>query len=305
MKTNDFIKGMIIAYMDSGLSSRVTAQKIKEILTKHQKENQMIDEAFQSQFNVSHTSCLKIFEQFTTTLSYQDRRIENGGQNKIYNEEEKEMICEQVLDNVCLQISEIINNKEINPKSACKSTIKNILNENDIYPYKQSSIIHLTESQKESRIAFCQQHKRWTHKWLQVIFTDESQVQITTYNKYFYLKKGDQIPKDLQKDNNSFPMKVHVWGAICYNGPLFLKRINGNLNAQGYIQILKEFFDEKGDILPENFQFQQDNSQNVGESQPQSSAKISSTLGNKDVEILYNNKEIKLNSEYFKYVFKF
>ncbi|KAL4469184.1 hypothetical protein ABPG72_008924 [Tetrahymena utriculariae] len=186
----------------------------------------MIDEAFQSQFNISHTSCLNIFEQFTTTLSYQDRRIENGGQNKIYNEEEKEMICEQVIDNFGLQISEIINNKEINLKSACKSTIKNILNENDIYPFQQLSIIHLTESQKESRIAFCQR-----------------------LNSQSFIKRQQFI------SNEGLLM-----GAIRNNGPLCLKRINGNLNFQGYMQILKEYFYEKGDVLPENFLFQYDNS---------------------------------------------
>jgi len=33
-------------------------------------------------------------------------------------------------------------------------------------------------------------------------------------------------------------MRVHVWGLIGHNGPLCLERVEGNLNAAKYIEIL-------------------------------------------------------------------
>ncbi|KAL4473468.1 hypothetical protein ABPG72_012147 [Tetrahymena utriculariae] len=82
MKTSDFIRGMVVAYMDVRKSSRQTAASISEIITKHQKPNQMIDESIYSEFSISHTECQTIYKQFTSTLSYADQRINNGRQNK-------------------------------------------------------------------------------------------------------------------------------------------------------------------------------------------------------------------------------
>lgn len=35
-------------------------------------------------------------------------------------------------------------------------------------------------------------------------------------------------------------MEILVWGAISFNGPLKLIRIDGSLNSEKYIEILKE-----------------------------------------------------------------
>ncbi|KAL4478212.1 hypothetical protein ABPG72_016524 [Tetrahymena utriculariae] len=47
MKTSDFIKGLVVAYMDIGNSSRITSEKIAEIIIKYQRRNQMIDEGIE------------------------------------------------------------------------------------------------------------------------------------------------------------------------------------------------------------------------------------------------------------------
>ncbi|EWS74179.1 hypothetical protein TTHERM_001169451 (macronuclear) [Tetrahymena thermophila SB210] len=82
MKTSDFIKGLVIKYMDSSNYSRITSEKISQIITKYQRPNQKVDERYQSQFNVSHATYLKIYEQFKPSLSYQYRRTQNGGLNQ-------------------------------------------------------------------------------------------------------------------------------------------------------------------------------------------------------------------------------
>ncbi|KAL4500702.1 hypothetical protein ABPG72_019936 [Tetrahymena utriculariae] len=59
MSTSDFVKGLIISYMDQGLSSRQTSERISGLINKYKPQNCMVDENFEQQFQISYKKCAK------------------------------------------------------------------------------------------------------------------------------------------------------------------------------------------------------------------------------------------------------
>ncbi|KAL4500822.1 hypothetical protein ABPG72_020056 [Tetrahymena utriculariae] len=114
--TTEFIKGLVVAYMDNGFSSESTSVKIKQLITKYSSNKDMIDENMEAEFSVTKQTCAKIFKNFQQTLSYKDKRSNNGA-NKIYNDDEIENICDQVLENVGKSFKELVNDNQNIKKS--------------------------------------------------------------------------------------------------------------------------------------------------------------------------------------------
>ncbi|KAL4467957.1 hypothetical protein ABPG72_021738 [Tetrahymena utriculariae] len=257
--TSDFVKGLIVSYMDIGYSSRETSNKIGSLIGRYNTNKQMINEQLFDELQVSHSTCANIFKQFKEELSYADNRKHNG-REAIYNEVEQQNMVGIVEEKIGISFKEIVNDKTINPKEASRVTIQTILKENDIKCYRQPQIIHLSEQQRSSRLMFAQQTKLWKQNWQRILFSDESQITMNPNNNFYYAKSKDQIPLDLMKNKQSYPLKIHVWGIISSTAPLNLELIEGNLNSNGYLNLIQNYFNNNQNRLPKDFIFQQDNS---------------------------------------------
>ncbi|KAL4500780.1 hypothetical protein ABPG72_020014 [Tetrahymena utriculariae] len=258
MKTTDFVKGLVVAYMDTGLSCRTAEQMINNLIVKYQTEEMMVDDRIIEEISISYKACSQIFKRFKEELSYQDKRELNGKQNT-YNEEEQKAIAQMVEENVGESLKSLTNNPQINPKNAEIHVMRNVFKNQDIKCYKQPNKIALNNQHKENRMKFANKVKRWSKNWTRVIFSDECQLSIDPHNQYYYAKSKDDIPEDLFKKKQNYPLRVHVWGVISSNSPLELVQIEGTLNSNGYVQILDSFFKNIQQNLPEHFIFQQDN----------------------------------------------
>lgn len=74
-----------------------------------------------------------------------------------------------------------------------------------------------------------------------VIWTDETSVQLESHRRFCYRKKGElPTPKPRPKH----PLKVHVWAGISMQGPTPVCIFTGTMDAEGYVTILK------GALLP-------------------------------------------------------
>ena len=72
-----------------------------------------------------------------------------------------------------------------------------------------------------------------------------------------------------------------VWGMICYQGPLSLCKIEGNLNSQVYIEeILKKYVIKNKKIKNKKVQFQQDGAK------AHTSKKVKDFLANQSIDVL-------------------
>jgi hypothetical protein len=116
----------------------------------------------------------------------------------------------------------------------------------------------ITEVNKEKRVTWCLE--RVTTNDLEmddVIFTDESTVQIEAHRKVIFRKAGHPI-KLVAKPKH--PQKVHVWAGISARGATSIVMFTWIMNATRYTDILDAslvpFLEEH---FPQDHRFQQDN----------------------------------------------
>ncbi len=90
-----------------------------------------------------------------------------------------------------------------------------------------------------------------------VVFTDESSIQIETHCTKCYRKKGE---KPRNKPRPKHPLKVHVWAGISTRGATDICIFTGIMNAEIHVNILDQFlFPFVGEVFGSDHRFIQDN----------------------------------------------
>ena len=96
---------------------------------------------------------------------------------------------------------------------------------------------------RKNRVSWCR-GKRWRtvgNFWKNVIFSDESQVFIGEDQRiYIWRKPEEGWRPDLVERREQNSVKVMIWGCICYSGVGTLSKVDGNINAQKYTDILED-----------------------------------------------------------------
>ena len=90
-----------------------------------------------------------------------------------------------------------------------------------------------------------------------VIWSDETTVQLESHRRHSYRKKGEQATL---KPHPKHPIKLHVWAGISKRGPTPVVIFKGTMNADLYVEILQRgllpFIRRK---YPDSHRFMQDN----------------------------------------------
>ena len=94
----------------------------------------------------------------------------------------------------------------------------------------------IRNANKQKRLEWCQQMVDTNEQFEDVVFTDESSIQLETHRKRCYRKKN--TPRKL-KPRPKHPLKVHVWGGISNRGPTGIVIFTGIMTAIRYTQILE------------------------------------------------------------------
>lgn len=107
--------------------------------------------------------------------------------------------------------------------------------------YRKKVVIRAVNRKK--RVSWCRE-KRWrtvSNFWKFVIFSDECQVCVGQDQRiYIWRKPEEGWRPDLVVRRDQRPVKVMVWGCVCYNGVGTLAKVDGNINAQKYIDIIED-----------------------------------------------------------------
>ena len=114
----------------------------------------------------------------------------------------------------------------------------------------------IREGNKAKRLEWCRKMLETNERFDDVVFTDESSIQLETQWRRCYRRKT--APRKL-KPKPKHPLKVHVWGGISKRGPTNIVIFAGIMTATRYTQILEAGLLPFANEYPLGLRFQQDN----------------------------------------------
>lgn len=119
-----------------------------------------------------------------------------------------------------------------------RMTISRRLKERNICFVKPTSKPHLTPAMRKKRLAWANKYAHWTvEDWSKVCFSDESSFECHDANKRLVLHQpGTPRPTT---PSVKFPTKVMVWSMMCVKGTGRLHVVEGTMNAEKYVDVLK------------------------------------------------------------------
>ena len=99
----------------------------------------------------------------------------------------------------------------------------------------------LTEKMKHKRLAWAETYKDWTKDtWRKVLFSDESHFLVQGQrSQYVRRTKNEEIKEAHTNQLVKNPEKRMFWGSFSYSGVGSLRPIKGTMNADSYMQIVK------------------------------------------------------------------
>ena len=133
----------------------------------------------------------------------------------------------------------------------------------DIKSYWSAKKPWISERNRQKRLLWCREHLNWTvHEWRRVLWSDESPF-VLRFNKrrrVWRLHNSRYKPRYCN-GTVKHDTKIMVWGCFAAHGVGHLKRIEGIMDAQKYLDILDEPMIHSADLLfgRDNWKFQQDN----------------------------------------------
>ena len=114
----------------------------------------------------------------------------------------------------------------------------------------------IREGNKVKRLEWCIKMLETNERFHDVVFTDESSIQLETHRRRCYRRKT--APRKL-KPRPKHPLKVHVWGGISKREPTNIVIFTGIMTATRYAQIVEAGLLPFANVYPMGFRFQQDN----------------------------------------------
>ena len=128
------------------------------------------------------------------------------------------------------------------------------------WTYRGSKYCQLIRSQnKHKRFQWAYENymENLNNGFEDVIWTDETTVQLESHRRHSYRKRGEQA---ILKPRPKHPIKVHVWAGISRRGPTPVVIFEGTMNAEFYVSILRSsLVPFIRSTYPDSHRFMQDN----------------------------------------------
>ena len=98
---------------------------------------------------------------------------------------------------------------------------------------------------KKKRLQWAKKYKSWTvDQWKKVMFTDESHFLVRGKHSQFVRKSaGEMLTSHHINESVKHPIKKMFWGGFTWKGVGSLVSIEGMMNTDKYIDVLKRRFE--------------------------------------------------------------
>jgi hypothetical protein len=136
------------------------------------------------------------------------------------------------------------------------------------YPGIKQKAPALTEKQKKDRVDWAREHIKWNvEDWKKVMFSDECLFErFSTRGRQYYYSNAEHRQRHthhFRTKKSGCGCKIQVWGCITYHGVGDLEWVEGNMEKEHYVKVLRQYVKASRDwrgMDPGTFVFQHDNS---------------------------------------------
>jgi transposase len=188
-------------------------------------------------------SCRRICKRVKETGSFKDKP-HTGRPSKLTDRDRRHIV------------GILRNNKEKNAEAIrkeaaatfnvklCRNSIAKVLKESGYVCRVKKKKPLLTKRHKQQRLAWALNHRTWTvDEWRKVIWSDETAFMLVNGagREYCWTKDGDVLDNDQVQPTKKFGGgKLMIWGCITYEGVGFSCKVEGNMDAELYSDILRD-----------------------------------------------------------------
>lgn len=172
------------------------------------------------------------------------RALPKSGRPRILTSRDKRRIVSKVKENPRITSKEIQDDLEAQGVHVSRSSVKRTLYENGFHGRRpRKTPLHKKKHLKD-RLKFAKDHiQKDPEYWSKVLWSDETKVELFGHNneKYVWREAGKAF-----NPRNTIPSVKHgggslmFWGCFSAKGPGRLVRIDGIMNKEKYLQILKD-----------------------------------------------------------------
>jgi hypothetical protein len=120
--------------------------------------------------------------------------------------------------------------------SICRRTIDGVRKELGYFWRKRLQTFLLTGEHIARRFAFVDYHLAKHTRWDNVLFTDESYIQVGTDSRMVWRRPGD-VREEVLDTKIAHPIKIMIWGGIAhqYKSPLIIFEVGEMMDSNVYI----------------------------------------------------------------------
>ena len=130
------------------------------------------------------------------------------------------------------------------PTPVSSETVRRVLRKNSFKAVVKKKKPLLSIRHRQNRLAFALKYKEWTvEDWKRVIWSDETKINRmgSDGQKWVWKQKGEGlIQREVQGTVKHGGGNIMVWGCMGWNGVGQLAEIEGRMNADQYVAILKD-----------------------------------------------------------------
>ena len=199
-----------------------------------------------NQFHVSVATLSRLVRRYRETGDVKDR-VRSGRPRITTAVEDRRirLLSLRSRDKPATVIRDEIRVDRANPRQGLSvQTVRNQLHNNGLRSRKTAMKPLLNDGHKQARLTWARQHVRWTRQqWSHVLFTDESRFCLDHHDGRVrvWRRRGERFADScVRSSRQGRGGSVMIWAGISEQGKTDLVFVEGNMNAQRYIdQVLQ------------------------------------------------------------------
>jgi len=200
-------------------------------------DKRLSERAIASQLAIPKSTVHDYLDKWRKKLSATN--VQPKGRPKIFDSDDTKFV-RQLLKTIPLLAVEDVRNElqEKRGKVASKSTVRRLLKDMNLRYGKPQIVPDLTEAHKEARMKFSRTYVK-KEKLGGIYFSDETYIEFGSGDRGLWYKTGKRPKRGKKK----FSTKLMFWGAISCQAKSPLIAIDGTMNSERNIALLRyDFF---------------------------------------------------------------